>query len=154
MRGKMYYKLGTSIGLIGVFLVSYLMMGHAVFSLLDPSSGKSALGAIIGGFLSTFFIGHLFDQRRKKYNYDLDIRSAAIYAPLVIFTGGAIIGTLLNFAFSASIINPSFGLWEEFYDWLFKPLLWLLIFGVPKSILLGLLYYFVFCRLNPKNRCA
>ena len=147
----MYYRLGTSIGLIAIFFVSYLMMGHAVFSLLNPSSGKSALGAIIGGFLSSFFIGHLFDQHRKKYSYDLNIRSAAIYAPFVIFTGGATIGALLNFVFSASIINPSFGLWEEFYDWLFKPLLWLLIFGIPISILLGFLYYFLFFRINSKK---
>ena len=148
----MYFKLGAFVGLICIPIVCYMIMGNAAFGLVVPSSGKSALGAIILGFLSSLFVGHLFDRRRKRFGSVLKLASAAVGVPLVIFLSGVTIGVLVNFLINASFLNPSFGLFEEFYDWLFKPLFWLLILGAPISVLLGLFYFLAFCRINPGSR--
>ena len=103
------------------------------------------------GFLFSFFVGHLFDKRRKRFGSELNLWSAAIGPPLVIFLSGVTIGGLVNFLTHASILNPSFGLVEEFYDWLFKPVFWLVIMGAPISVLLGLFYFFIFRKLNSRN---
>ena len=148
----MYFKLGASIGLICIPIICYMIMGDAAFGLVVPASGKSALGAIILGFLSSIFVGHLFDRRRKRFGSGLKLVSSAVVVPLVIFLSGVTIGGLVNFIINASFLNPSFGLFEEFYDWLFKPLFWLFVLGAPISVLLGLIYFLAFIRLNPGSR--
>ena len=113
----MYFKLDAFVGLICIPIVCYMIMGNTAFGLVVPSSGKSALGAIILGFLLSLFVGHLFDRRRKRFGSVLKLASSAVGVPLVIFLSGVTIGVLVNFLINASFLNPSFGLFEEFYDW-------------------------------------
>ena len=57
------------------------------------------------------------------------MQTSAVVVPLVIFLIGLTIGGLVNFIINASFLNPIFGLFEELYDWLFKPLFWLFVLG-------------------------
>jgi hypothetical protein len=126
-------------------------MGDAVFSLLIPFSRKSSLTAIILGFFFSFFVGHLFDKRRKRDGTELKVLSAAIPAPLVIFLSGVTIGGLVNFLTHASFSNPSFSLYEDFYRFMAVPLFVLVMFGAPISVLVGLSYFYIFRRLKSKK---
>ena len=80
-----YFRLGTLIGLICVSVSIFLGMGHAVLSLLNPTSGKSALAAIVGGFSSAFYVSFHFDKSRSKAESGYSFKSAGIGIPALIF---------------------------------------------------------------------
>jgi hypothetical protein len=147
----MYFRIGTLIGLVCIPIVCIITMRDGGLSLILPSSGISSPLAIILGFFSSFFVGHLLDKRRKRDGTELKVLSAAIRAPLVIFLSGVTIGGLVNFLTHASFSNPSFSLYEDFYRFMAVPLFVLVMFGAPISVLVGLSYFYIFRRLKSKK---
>jgi hypothetical protein len=139
MKNK-FYCIGTVIGLICVPLVAYAILLDAFFGFFD---NKKFLVPVGIGFLASLILAVLLDGFKKPKKQPCLLLNPLIF--IMIFLFGAVVGGITNLFLNGEILSPPFGLMEEVWDWLGKPLFWLLAFGIPCAALIGLAYTAV-CR--------
>lgn len=130
-----FYLIGTVIGLICVPLVAYAILQNSLSQFFENVRFSAPVGI---GYLACLTIARCFDHLRKfkrKPNLLVDP-----FLFVTIFLFGAAMGSLVNFFMNGDIFSPPFGLLNEAWVWLGKPLYWLTIFGVPCALLIGFIH--------------
>jgi len=129
---KIHYRLGTLLGLVTALVVALSMW---------PAFMLGELWAqILVGTLVSYLVAWLLDC--KLANKSANFFRTMVYG-LLIYVSGVVAGSLLNLAISANLHDPVFGLSDQFYDWLGKPLLAFASFGMPIFLAYSLAYYFL-----------
>ena len=142
-----YFVILALIGVVLEFLMAWSIMGTSLMMFWEDTQ-KNASAPIFVGILGTL-LGAIALDHGQFFKKNL-IKKIFLGTPIV-FLSGAVLGCLANFFHSANLSNPYFGYWNEIVDWLLKPLYWLLIIGLPSSLVIGVLYGASYLKLKKVN---
>lgn len=126
---KNYFLIGTFIGILFACVIGYLIMGSNFHGMLKMDSKYNGVLPILCGVVSAIVAGIYFDRKKVTTPF---LKSALIL-PATIFVFGSLIGCLANF-----IIN---GQLQDFFSWFVKPIYWLVVVGLPSSLIIGSTYF-------------
>ena len=133
------YFLGCGlVGIVSAVLLAAYLLGPYFFNLLSVEVNQKYYGfaPVLVGVVAIVLFSMWLDKKVFEPSF---IKSGRLM-PGFILLSGAISGSMASW-----VIN---GKLHEFVDWFVKPLYWLTVIGVPASLVVGTVYYFVRHRMR------
>lgn len=131
---KHYFLIGTITGLILATGVAYYIMNKLLWSMLF--SGENGMLPILVGVATCLILAKLCDKMITSHKFLL----RGLILPLLIFWTGAVIGSITNLLVNYDAVYTFDSL---FISYVFKPMFWLSLIGLPAAAGLGCVYYLI-----------
>lgn len=128
------YFLGCGlVGIVSAVLLAAYLLGPYFFTLLSVEDNQKYYGfaPVLMGVVTIIMFSMWLDKKVAKQSF----LKSGLLLPAAILISGALSGSMASW-----IINGKF---HEFVDWFVKPLYWLTVIGVPASLLVGTVYFFI-----------
>lgn len=141
---KNYYLIGCLFGALLTILINIFALKGALFSFVQLSPLP-----VISGFFVMLALGRLADK-----NLIQPTISKTITISVLLFLSGVLAGSFINLCMHSQH-NPPYGVRHEIMSWFVTPIYWLVVFGLPYSICVGLGYFMAvrFC-LRKSKKCG
>lgn len=137
---KHYFLIGTVLGLFATVGVGYWFMNKSLWAVVFSFEKYNGLLPVTCGAITALLFARLFDKVIKSELYIL----RGLVLPSTIFLAGVLVGS----GFNMINFSEEYTLGSQVFDYVFKPIYWLSLFGLPSAWILGTAYFVIFKRLN------